>query len=261
MGFEVIHNGDCLEFLRRWGDDTIDLILFSPPYDGIRLYNPGIIMGNPLYALGGEFHRVLKDGGVVVMIIQDQTKDFKKSLTTFTTILNWSNKGLNLWECLIYQRPGRPGAWWSKRFRVDHEYIPIFFKGDKPQYFNKEHMKIPCKHAGKEWKGTQRHTDGSLSEKSATVKDTKCPGTILPYAASSTEGNKLKMKHPATFPDKLASDMIQVFTKPGMVVCDPMCGSGTTLVQAHKLDRQYIGIDISEEYCKIARERLENGLE
>ncbi len=254
MELNTIYNSDCIEFLKDWPGNSIDLFLFSPPYDKIRDYNNKLPSSMPIICY--QIERVLVDGGICVVVIQDQTNNFRKSLTTFQLAIDWQDAALSLWECLIYQRPGRPGAWWSKRFRVDHEYILVFFKGEKPQYFSKEHMKIPCKHAGKSWKGTQRHTDGSLSKKSSTVKDTKCPGTVLSYAVSSTEGNKLKMKHPATFPDKLASDMIQVFTKPGMVVCDPMCGSGTTLVQAHKLDRQYIGIDISEEYCKIARERL-----
>lgn len=251
----VVVQGNAHEKLYELGRSSVDLFLFSPPYDGMRDYHG---FSTDLLGLGDAIKLALTDGGICAVIIQDQTKDFKKSLTTFKLVVGWSEKwDLNLWECLIYNRPGRPGNWWSKRFRVDHEYILIFFKGERPQYFSKEHMKIPCTHAGKNWGGTQRLTNGELVGSNGTVKDTKCPGTILNYASSNTEGNKLKLRHPATFPDKLASDLILAFTKPGMLVVDPMCGSGTTLVQAKKANRNYIGFDISEEYVSIAKQRLE----
>jgi site-specific DNA-methyltransferase (adenine-specific) len=63
-------------------------------------------------------------------------------------------------------------------------------------------------------------------------------------------------KHPATFPDALARDHILSWSNPGDIVLDPMAGSGTTCVEAAKLGRVYIGIDISSEYCQLAEERL-----
>jgi len=84
------------------------------------------------------------------MVIQDQTKNFGKSLTSFKTIVDWCDSfGFKLFETVIYRKYGAEGAWWNKRFRVDHEYVPIFLKGERPQYFNKEHLKIPSKHGGK----------------------------------------------------------------------------------------------------------------
>lgn len=250
-----IINGDCIDVLKTLPKESVDLILFSPPYDDVRDYDNHVRF-NPIY-LASELSNVLKRGGVCVMVMQDQTKNKMKSLSTFNAIVDFDKMGLNLWECLIYSRPGNPGAWWNTRFRVDHEYIPIFIKdGVGPKTFSKEHMKVPCKHAGKAWSGTQRHTDGSLSDRGATVAPTKCPGTILNYASSNTEGNKLKLQHPATFPDKLAEDLILAFTSPGDLVLDPMCGSGTTCVMAKKHGRNSIGIDVSEKYCEIARERL-----
>lgn len=82
-------------------------------------------------------------------------------------------------------------------------------------------------------------------------------GTVWQYSTSNTEGNKLKLQHPATFPDKLASDLILCFSEPNEIVLDPMCGSGTTCVMSKVHNRRYIGIDIAEEYCNIARKRLE----
>ena len=58
------------------------------------------------------------------------------------------------------------------------------------------------------------------------------------------------------FPEALARDQIISWSNPGDVVLDPMCGAGTTLKVADELDRQWIGIDISEEYCDLARRRV-----
>jgi site-specific DNA-methyltransferase (adenine-specific) len=64
-------------------------------------------------------------------------------------------------------------------------------------------------------------------------------------------------KHSAPFPEHLAEDHIISWSNPGDLVLDPMCGSGTTLKMAKKSGRNYIGIDIAEEYCDIARLRIE----
>jgi DNA modification methylase len=63
--------------------------------------------------------------------------------------------------------------------------------------------------------------------------------------------------HPCAFPLELPVRLIKSFTDPGAIILDPYCGSGTTCVAAKKLGRKYIGIDRSEEYCQIARDRLE----
>lgn len=243
--------GNNLELIKAVDDNSIDLCLFSPPYDGIRDYNKGEwLIDLPL--LGKEISRVLKDGAMCVMVIQDQTKDGRKSGTSFRTIIDWiDNTDLDLWECCIYHRDGKPGAWWNKRFRVDHEYIPIFIKGKRPQYFNKEMLKIPAKHSGKAWSGTQRTTSGDMIKIEKRIQnELKCRGTIWNYNTSNTENNKLKMKHPATFPDKLAIDCIQAFTTEGMVVLDPFAGSGTTLCMAKQLHRNYIGFEINTDYIE-----------
>ena len=65
------------------------------------------------------------------------------------------------------------------------------------------------------------------------------------------------LPHPAMFPDVLARDHILSWSNEGDLVLDPMCGSGTTCKMAKLSNRNYIGIDISEEYCKMAEERLD----
>lgn len=252
-----IIRADNLQELSIFSDNSVDLTLFSPPYDGIRDYKKN--WSFDFEQLGQHLFRVTKEGGVAAVVIGDGTKNFAKSLTSFRLAVNWVDQiGWKLFETVIYKRDGNPGAWWTSRFRVDHEFILLFFKGDRPKTFHKEHLKIPSKHAGKIYSGTDRLTNGGFKKITPkSVNPMKCRGTVWQYATSNTEGNKLKLQHPATYPDKLAEDLILCFSEPNDIILDPMCGSGTTCVMAHKNHRSYIGIDISEEYCEIARKRIE----
>lgn len=247
--------GDAVMELKKIPDNSIDLIVTSPPYDGIRKYNG---FSFDLHATGKEIHRVLKEGGIAAMVIQDQTKNFGKSLTSFRTIVDWvDNIGFKLFETVIYRKYGAEGAWWNKRFRVDHEYMPIFLKGERPQYFNKEPLKIPSKHGGKTMTGGgTRLTNGiRIATRPIKINQMKCRGTIWEYMTAG-DGTRLKHQHPATFPDRLPYDFIQCFCPPKGVVLDPFIGSGTTALAAIQLERNYIGIDISEDYCELVKKRL-----
>ena len=247
---------DAVTEMQTWPSDSVDIVVTSPPYDAIRDYK-GFSLN--LSAAGDEIYRVLKDGGIIAMVIQDQTKNFGKTLTSFQTILDWCDRiGFKLFETVIYRKYGAEGAWWNKRFRVDHEYIPIFLKGERPQYFNKEHLKIPSKHGGKTMTGGgTRLTNGvRIATRAITINPTKCRGTIWEYLTAG-DGSRLKHEHPATFPNQLPYDFIRCFCPTNGVVLDPFVGSGTTIVAAKNLERSYIGIDIATEYCAIAKKRME----
>jgi len=247
--------GDAVEELKKIPNNSIDIVVTSPPYDGIRKYNG---FNYDLHATGKEIYRVLKDGGVAVMVIQDQTKNFGKTLTSFRTIVDWvDNIGFKLFETVIYRKHGTEGAWWKYRFRVDHEYMPIFLKGERPKYFNKEPLKVPSKHGGKIMTGSgNRRTDGTTTKTvTRPINLMKCRGTVWDYLMAGDK-DELKRKHPAVFPDKIPLDFIQCFCPPKGVVLDPFIGCGSTAVAAKQLKRNYIGIDISEEYCDLARERI-----
>ncbi len=246
---------DCVDGMKKLPDNCIDLVVTSPPYDGVRKYNG---FTYDLHATGQEILRILKEGGIAVMVIQDQTKNFAKTLTSFRTIVDWcDNIGFRLFETVIYRKHGTEGAWWTKRFRVDHEYMPIFLKGPKPQYFNKEPLKIKSKHGGKVMTGSgNRRTDGTTTKiVTRPINKMKCRGTVWNYLMAGDK-NPLKRKHPAVFPDQIPYDFIQCFCPPKGIVLDPFMGCGSTAVSAKKLGRNYIGFDISKEYCELAEERI-----
>lgn len=248
--------GDNVDVMSKLKDNSLHMIMTSPPYDNLRAYNG---YSFDLHKVGEQCFRTLKDGGIAVVNIQDATEKGKKTLTSFKTVIDWcDNIGFKLFETTIYKKHGTEGAWWTKRFRVDHEYMFIFLKGDRPQFFNKEPLKIPSKHAGKIMTGAATRLTNGKTLKSVKLKinDTKCRGTIWDYTVCG-DGSKLKHKHPATFPEMMPYDFIECFCPNDGVVLDPFNGSGTTCVAAKSLGRNYIGIDISEEYCEIARERVE----
>ena len=255
MNLNYIATSDNIEHLKTLPNESIDLVVTSPPYDELRDYN-GYELN--LHDLGVELHRVMKNGSVCCMVIQDSTKNFAKSLTSFRTIVDWcDNIGFRLFECLIYNRQGTEGAWWKQRFRVDHEYLPIFLKGNRPLYFNKENLKIPSKHANKTMTGANIRTkNGKTGSRKVKINPTKCPGTVMSFGNTCGGESKLKSKHPAVFPNMLAYDMIECFCPPNGVVLDPFNGSGTTTLAAKSLGRNYIGIDVSQEYNDIANQRL-----
>jgi site-specific DNA-methyltransferase (adenine-specific) len=252
-----IYCGDNVELLKGLPSNSVDIVVTSPPYDGIRDYK-----GNAnfdLHKVGAEIFRTLKDGGIAVMVIQDQTRNFGKTLTSFRTAVDWcDNIGFKLFESLIYKKLGAEGAWWNKRFRVDHEYMLVFLKGDKPAYFNKEPLKIPSKWGGVTMTGGgTRLTNGTRIEtRKIKINLRKCPGTVWAYETAG-DGTRAKHRHPATYPDKLPYDFIRCFCPPDGIVLDPFIGSGTTALAAKTLNRNYLGFDISQEYVDLANERIE----
>lgn len=254
-----ILQGDCSAVLKSLPSDSVDYFLFSPPYDSIRKYKGFSPFDKPKREeIAKELFRVAKDGAACSMVIQDQTLDGAKTGTSMRVAVEWMDLGWKLFETTIYHRHGPPGIFWNKRFRVDHEYVHTFFKGDKLKHFDKSHMLVPAKHAGKMVSCDKRHSSGKTEDgKDFLCPDLKCPGTVWDYASSNREGNKLKMQHPASFPDKLASDLIRCFTSENELVLDCMAGSGTTCVMAKKNNRNYIGIEISPEYVEIINSRLE----
>ena len=92
-----VYCGDCAELMESIPDFSIDLVVTSPPYDKMRDYKGSLKFD--LHNTGLELFRILKNGGIAVMVIQDQTKNFGKSLTSFRTVIDWcDNIGFKLFE-------------------------------------------------------------------------------------------------------------------------------------------------------------------
>ena len=121
-------------------------------------------------------------------------------------------------------------------------------------------LRVPCLHAGLNLDKTtyKNYSKGSQKRKkfATPVKETKLKGNIWEYVVGKKKIDQSAKDHPAPFPYQLACDHIMSWTNKNDLVLDPMCGAGTSCLAAKTNDRKYIGIDISEEYCELARSRI-----
>lgn len=251
---EIIQ-GDCLDVLKRIPDGSIDLTVTSPPYDNLREYNG---FEWDFVGIAEELYRVTKDGGVVVWTVGDATVKGSETGTSFRQALYFKELGFNLHDTMIYKKNKVP-VYDPRhhRYKNDFEYMFVISKG-KPEVFNPI-KDVPVKSAGKTTKVQQRLPDGSIrSDRTITRGKWQARGVIWEYV-TGIEG-KVAYEHPAVFPEKLAEDHILSWSNPGDVIFDPFGGAGTTAKMALLNNRDYISIDISEEYCDIARRRIDEAL-
>jgi site-specific DNA-methyltransferase (adenine-specific) len=143
----------------------------------------------------------------------------------------------------------------SNAYTNSFEFMFILTKG-KPRTFNP--LKEKTVRSGYEMVVHNKKADGINRKNLKELKKEKTKTNIWSYAVGlgGTTSDRIAFKHPAVFPEKLALDHILSWSNEGELVFDPMCGSGTTCKMAFISKRNYLGIDISEEYINIARERL-----
>lgn len=242
----------CVEFMqKKLEDGSIDLTLTSPPYDNLRNYNGYAF---DFEKIADELYRVTKKGGVVVWIVGDKIKNGNKSLTSFKQALYFQQIGFNMHDVMIYAKKNTPFMR-SNAYTNGYEYMFILSKG-KPKTFNP--LKEPTARSGMEMLVANKGADAKNNKVLKELKKEKTKNNIWYYAVGlgGTTNDKEAFKHPAVFPEQLATDHILSWSNEGDIVLDPMCGSGTTCKMAFLNKRNFIGIDISKEYIDIARVRL-----
>lgn len=249
-----IINGNCVDVMQYFPDNSIDLVVTSPPYDNLREYKG---YSFPFQQIVEQLYRVIKEHGIVVWVVSDATIDGSETCTSFKQALAFVNQGFNLHDTMIFQKTNPVPQIYRKRYTNVFEYMFVFSKG---AVLTHNAIKIPCLHAGLELNGTT-YKNYSKGEQTRTklakpVKSDKLKGNIWEYVVGKKAVDQEAKKHPAPFPFELAADHIKSWTNEGDVVLDPMCGSGTTCVAAYELKRKYIGIDISPEYCELSNGRM-----
>lgn len=235
--------GDCLEVMKELPENSIDMVLTSPPYDNLRTYNGYTF---DFEGIAKELYRIVRDGGVVVWIVGDATVKGSETGTSFKQALYFKEIGFNLHDTMIYAKQN-PVPYHHNRYNPQFEFMFILSKG-VPKTFN------PIQENTKGFKtGKYRYPDGSLKvANTPIIKETKMLNNIWYYVVGGKGNN-----HPASFPEKLAEDHILSWSNEGDIILDPMAGSGTTLKMAKKNNRNYIGIEISPEYIDIINKRLQ----
>jgi len=257
-------HGDCLELMKDIPDKSIDLTVTSPPYDNLRSYN-GIVAWNfeMFKGVAKELFRITKPGGVVVWIVGDATIKGSETGTSFKQALFFMECGFNLHDTMIYQKDACPFPE-TNRYYPSFEYMFILSKG-KPKTANLI-MDKPNKRFGEKITGTGRNPDGTLKQHTAVknntnrvVKEFGVRTNVWLYSVGKWKMTKdeYAYQHPAIFPEQLVQDHIITWSNPGDVVLDPFLGSGTTAKMAILNGRNFIGIELDDEYFEIAKQRIE----
>ena len=253
MKTNYIACGNNTELIKTIPDNSIDLVVTSPPYDDLRTYNGYTF---DFEEIARELKRVLKNGGVIVWIVADATKNGSKTGSSFKQALFFKDLGLNLHDTMIWEKEGFTAVGsLQTRYAPVFEYMFVFSKG-KPKSFN------PIKDRETIYAGTTIH--GTLVKKTGDKITISSTGKkIMPYGIRyniwriNSDRSSAEWDHPAIMPVKLARDHIISWSNEGDVVLDPFMGSGTTGVACVETNRKYIGFDISEDYCKMAERRIE----
>ena len=257
-----IHLGDSREVLQQLPDNSVDLIVTSPPYADQRKNTYGGIRVDKyvdwFLPISKELLRVLKPTGTFILNIKEKVIDGERSTYVLELILEMKKQGW-LWteEFIWHKKNCYPGKW-PNRFRDAWERL-LQFNKDKHFHMYQEAVMVPtgewAKTRLKKLSQTDKQRDNSkvLSGFGKNIsnwigRDMAYPTNVLHLATEC--GNK---QHSAAFPEALPEWFIKLFTQEQDTVLDPFMGSGTTLMAATQLKRNSIGIDILPEYYDLVK--------
>jgi site-specific DNA-methyltransferase (adenine-specific)/site-specific DNA-methyltransferase (cytosine-N4-specific) len=260
-----IYQGDAGSILQDIADDTVDLIVTSPPYADQRKDTYGGIAAHNyvewFLPIAQELLRVLKPTGTFILNIKERVVNGERSTYVIELILAMKKQGW-LWteEFIWHKKNCYPGKW-PNRFRDAWERL-LQFNKTKQFSMYQEAVMVPMG----DWAKTRLR---NLSKTDKIRDDSKVgsgfgknisnwigrnmayPTNVLHLATECSNKN-----HSAAFPEELPSWFIRLFTKENDTVLDPFMGSGTTVFAAQKLRRNAIGIEIVKEYYTAVKKSL-----
>jgi len=267
-GRDTLVLGDCLDVLGTIPSNSIDLIVTSPPYAEARkwAYNSPPASGYVewFYPMGEELLRVLSPTGSFILNIKERVDNGQKQTYVLDLILALK-RGIGWrWveEYIWYKTNPFPGMW-PHKLKDGWERLLHFSKTPDLKFY-RDRVKQPIREAtiqGNESrrKSVKAYEIGGTGSKrtintTTIIKDLALPSNVLVGAVASSDAKG--KKHPAVMPKWITAWFIRLMSDEGDMVLDPFCGSGTTLLAAKELNRHYIGIDLEEDYLRIAEERL-----
>jgi site-specific DNA-methyltransferase (adenine-specific) len=267
MEVNKTYNENCLETMGKMPNNFIDCTITSPPYDDIRNYNNKIEglsdefngYSFPFEDIAKELYRVTKKGGIVVWVVNDATHNGSETLNSFRQALFFKEVGFRMHDTMIYRKLNpMPNA--GKRYQQMFEYMFVFSKGS-PKTTNislrERSNKCEDKRTYRK-KKFSRNQDGEFNENDYFVKEMVPEYNIWDFYVGwgNTTKDDVAFEHPAIFPEELVKRHIESWTNEGDLVYDPFMGSGTTSKMSILSKRNYIGSELSAEYCEIEKRRL-----
>lgn len=229
-------NGDCLEVMKNIPDKSIDMILCDLPYGTTRNKWDSVI---DLETLWGEYRRIIKDNGAIVLFAQ----------TPFDKILGSSNLKMLRYEW-IWEKHGATGYLNAKKMPMKaHENILVFYKKlpiYNPQFTEGE------PYTSKGSNSSRLSSNYGKHEKVISINN----GYRYPRDVLKFKHDKEKL-HPTQKPVPLLEYLIKTYTNENMLVLDNCMGSGSTGVACVNTNRRFTGIELDENYYNIAKQRIE----
>jgi len=261
--------GDAQEILKDLKTNSVDLIFTSPPYADSRKNSYGGIHPDKyvewFLPITDQLLRVLKSTGTFVLNIKEKVVDGERHTYVLDLIKEMRKQGW-LWteEFIWHKKNSYPGKW-SNRFRDSWERL-LQFNKNRHFHMYKEEVMVPIGNWAKSRLRNLSNTDkardnsksGSNFGKNVSnwlKREMVYPTNVLHLATECNNKN-----HSAAFPDELPEWFIKLFTKEENVVLDPFMGSGTTVVVANKMGRIGIGIEIVEEYYRLAEMQIHQNI-
>ena len=231
-----IHQGDCMELMQHIPDRSVDMILCDLPYGTTACEWDKVL---PLDELWKQYKRILKEDGVVVLTASQP----------FTTDLINSNRDWFRY-CWVWDKKKAGNIFLAKTQPMKvHEDIIVFSKGKK--YFPQKTQRREVKRSKNYGTGETMGGNYQKEEKVYEYTD-KFPETILEFSNASQKNKS----HPTQKPIPLFRYLIKTYTNEGELVLDNCIGSGTTAVACKQTNRNFIGIELNQEYVDIANKRL-----
>ena len=228
-----ITQGDTIEKMKLIPDESVDMILADLPYGTTRNKWDSII---DLELLWEQYNRVIKGNGAIVLTAQPP----------FDKVLGYSNIRHLKYEWIWEKEQGTGFLNAKKQPLKNHENILVFYK--KQATYNPQ-MRLGFK----PYTTKKGHHGSNYGDDKGAV--TKSSGERYPLTVLDFKRDKSRV-HPTQKPVKLFEYLIKTYTNENDVVLDNVIGSGTTAVACINTNRNFIGIELDEEYCRIANERI-----
>jgi site-specific DNA-methyltransferase (adenine-specific)/site-specific DNA-methyltransferase (cytosine-N4-specific) len=261
-----LYLGDCKKELKKIPDNTVDLIVTSPPYADQRKSTYGGVSVNNyvnwFLPVSKELLRVLKPTGTFILNIKEKVVDGERSTYVMELILEMKKQGW-LWteEFIWHKKNCYPGKW-PNRFRDAWERLLQFNKSKKFNMYQDavkvpigEWVKTRLKNLSEVDKMRDNSKNGSGFGKNISNwvgKETVYPTNVIHLSTECSNKN-----HSAAFPRELPEWFIRLFTQENDTVLDPFMGSGTTIEAANRMKRNSIGIELIPEYYYPVYEQFE----
>jgi DNA modification methylase len=297
MKYKIV-KGDCFDLIKKMPDNSVDLVITSPPYSDIVNYGKAVSTKKPddycdwIIPLFKEIHRVLKPSGSFILNINDKCEGGYRS-TYIYDLISRNNKEtpLKLYDTYIWHKPNSIPNGSTKRFRNTTEFIFHFCKDAKQMKFYMDRVlqepkekyleRLKYDTSGsdqgtvvdgvrtKDRTKTQRYTIGpsspskegfAKSEKIRVHPDSVRPSNVVRFLTSAASRDNL-IKHPAAFHKELPLYYIKILTDEGDVVLDPFSGIATTGIACKELNRNYVGFELNETYADFSIKRMENDIQ